>query len=610
MIFSNAQILNSRGRLITSSIQAQNIQFTTLFGAGQSTQIQTTAATTVLTSTIHSELSILNQGITQVQTAYASAAFSMGGYTSSLNLGNVELRSETLSLSTIFISSGMNAGALSSIVLSGNAAFNNSGGQFTGNNFTTGSATTFTTISQLYQITSGQPLQFSTSGSVRTSTALVSSTTTATGVASSIRGVSMHFGAPLTYSTISPGGLFLIPSTISGLTSNTPYEYVSGLGTTYNPIQCKASVDRTVYCYLGNISSFTSSYLNAQMTYRNDGSTNGTAGFRIRNSAAYSTLIQFNANPIQTIQTATLSNYPVDRNFNTVGTNYFLTGPSTTYPISEISSQVVIAVGGGAITYTYNAGATWATMNNTLFSVEGRGVLWGNNKWVSLGQGATHTLGYSYNGIIWYGGGAAIFTTRGNCVVWNGQIWLAGGEGTNTLAYSYDGIKWVSLGNPIIDGAVEGLAWNGYQFVAVGSGTNTLAYSTDGMNWFAAFNSVFTSSGYSVAWNNTRWVAVGSGTNSLAYSSDGKTWSGVGTAIFSEGRAVSWNGAVWLAGGTGPYEIAYSSDGMSWTPVSISGIMTIVYGVVWSASQWVATGSSGGFAYSSDGISWTPIAGT
>ena len=610
IIFSNAQILNSRGRLITSSIQAQAIQLTTLFGAGQSTQIQTAAATTVLTSTINAELNILNQGNTQVQTAYASSVFSIGGYTSTLNLGNVELRSETLSLSTIFISSGMNAGALSSIVLSGNSLFNNSGGQFTGNNFTTSSATTFTTISQLYQITSGQPLYFSTAGNVATSTALVSSTTIATAVASSIRGVSMHFGVPLSYSTISPGGLFLIPSTVSGLTSNTPYEYVSGLGTTYNPIQCKASVDRTVYCYLGNISSFTSSYLNAQMTYRNDGSTSGTAGFRIRNSAAYSTLIQFSANPIQTIQTATLSNYPVDRNFNTVGTTYFMTGPNTNYPISEINSQVAVAVGGGAITYTYNAGVTWATVNTTLFSVEGRGIVWGNNKWVAVGQGATNTLGYSYNGLIWYGGAAAIFTTRGNCVVWTGQIWLAGGEGTNTLAYSYDGVKWVGLGNPIIDVAVEGLAWNGYQFVAVGSGTNTLAYSTDGMNWFAAFNTVFTSSGYSVAWNTGIWVAVGSGTNTLAYSSDGKTWTGIGTAIFSEGRAVAWNGVVWLAGGTGTYQIAYSSDGISWTPVSISGIMTTVYGVAWSLSQWVATGSSGGFAYSSNGISWTPVADT
>jgi hypothetical protein len=87
---------------------------------------------------------------------------------------------------------------------------------------------------------------------------------------------------------------------------------------------------------------------------------------------------------------------------------------------------------------------------------------------------------------------AAVFTTRMNCVEWNGSIWVGVGSGSNTLGWSNDGITWTGIGT-----------------------------------------SIFSTSGNTVAWTGARWIAGGSGTNSLAYSTDGKAWTGIGTTVFS-----------------------------------------------------------------------------
>jgi hypothetical protein len=100
-------------------------------------------------------------------------------------------------------------------------------------------------------------------------------------------------------------------------------------------------------------------------------------------------------------------------------------------------------------------------------------------------------------------------------VVWNGSLWVAGGQGTNTLAYSTDGITWSAStnGNSIFitsgstNAEVDGIAWNGSLWVAIGyknlsGSTNSPAgaYSYDGINWFSSSNfSTFGSLGVSVA---------------------------------------------------------------------------------------------------------------
>jgi hypothetical protein len=74
--------------------------------------------------------------------------------------------------------------------------------------------------------------------------------------------------------------------------------------------------------------------------------------------------------------------------------------------------------------------------------------------------------------------------------MWNGNMWVAVGNGTTTkIAYSYDGINWsaVSGSNSLFDlsgGGID-LAWNGTTWVATGaySSGKLIAYSTDGVTW-------------------------------------------------------------------------------------------------------------------------------
>jgi len=84
---------------------------------------------------------------------------------------------------------------------------------------------------------------------------------------------------------------------------------------------------------------------------------------------------------------------------------------------------------------------------------------------VAVGSG-TNTLGYwDTNGSgSMTANGAAIFSTSGNAVVWNGTRFLALGAGTNTIAWSNDGITWAGLGATVYTTAGNGVAWNGIRF--------------------------------------------------------------------------------------------------------------------------------------------------
>jgi hypothetical protein len=75
-------------------------------------------------------------------------------------------------------------------------------------------------------------------------------------------------------------------------------------------------------------------------------------------------------------------------------------------------------------------------------------------------------------------------------VVWNGYVWVAGGDGTNyTLAYSYNGYDWTGVANSktLFDasGGVVDIVWTGSVFVAAGTSTvgSILATSPDGIIW-------------------------------------------------------------------------------------------------------------------------------
>jgi hypothetical protein len=151
-----------------------------------------------------------------------------------------------------------------------------------------------------------------------------------------------------------------------------------------------------------------------------------------------------------------------------------------------------------------------------------------------------------------------IFATQGNCVVWNGSIFVAGGSTTKIpIQYSPTGITWTAanITNSFMN-PVNAIAWNGIMFVAVGGITtslNTIAYSVDGINWTGCGRNTFTTCGYKVIWDGNKWMAVGqslpaSGVrtgDTIAYSNNGSSWSNsnddLSIKFFTKGLGIACN---------------------------------------------------------------------
>lgn len=128
---------------------------------------------------------------------------------------------------------------------------------------------------------------------------------------------------------------------------------------------------------------------------------------------------------------------------------------------------------------TVNQRIIWRGLGTSIFSTQGNGVAWNGNMWVAVGSG-TNSIAYSYDGVTWIGLGLLVLT-QGNAVAWSGSMWVAVGSGTNSIAYSYDGIIWT--GSSFSNTQCNGVAWNGFMWIVVGSGPNIMACSYDGINW-------------------------------------------------------------------------------------------------------------------------------
>ena len=122
-----------------------------------------------------------------------------------------------------------------------------------------------------------------------------------------------------------------------------------------------------------------------------------------------------------------------------------------------------------------------------------------------LNTNANSNIKYSYDGLVWYktilSGGTTfnnnnttnLYSSGGNCVAWNGSMWLVGGSNSGaeqpTIRYSYDGIVWSN---------------NGFTGVGIGN------YSVQRLVYF----------------NNSVWVCGGQFSDcNLKYSYDGFSWS-------------------------------------------------------------------------------------
>ena len=262
-------------------------------------------------------------------------------------------------------------------------------------------------------------------------------------------------------------------------------------------------------------------------------------------------------------------------------------GKSKPSRIVCIGEQNTSAPVSGSISYSDDNGVSWTNIAPYLFGF-GKCVIWTGQIWlaginVNFSDQQKYSLGWSVDGTTWFPNfsedTSPIFSISCNGISClknqDFNILRAVGQGSiNTIATSYDGIIWTGGGNTIFSISGNGIASNGNTIVAVGSGTNTIAYATLTSEFTGIVTSVFSSSGNGIAWNGNMWVAVGSGINTIAYSYDGTVWTGADstTNIFNGGAGltIAWNGNIWVAGGGAGSQttLAYSRDGVNWTGIS------------------------------------------
>ena len=280
----------------------------------------------------------------------------------------------------------------------------------------------------------------------------------------------------------------------------------------------------------------------------------------------------------------------------------------------DASGNVIIGSGPGLLTYSNDNGNTWIpSATSSIFSTSANAAAYNGNIWIAAGNGNVHTLAKSTDGINWTGLGKSVFSTQATGVAWNGNVWIVTGQGGNTLAKSTDnGNTWTGLGSSTFSTQATSVAWNGNIFAATGQGTNTVAISQDGTNWTPRITTLTTGTG--IAWNGYIWVATGQGGNNIAFSKNimGNTWTPSATPpLFSSGaNGVVWNDSIpiWVAVGTGTGNtIATSYDGNTWTGQGKSIFSTAAYGISLSGSQqFIAVGTgTNRIATSANGTSWT-----
>ena len=217
----------------------------------------------------------------------------------------------------------------------------------------------------------------------------------------------------------------------------------------------------------------------------------------------------------------------VNNGYDSTVTNLFTSsyGMGTQTFLSTLSNTLV---------YSNDSGVTWSGLGNTIFSVQGNGLTNNGTMWGAVGQGATYTIGYSINGINWFGvsGSTSIFVAGFGIGYYNG-LWVAGGCGTYSLASSPDGTTWTGItGSTSIFIIVYSVSYSNGTWIASGTGGGySLAYSYNGTSWtgIVASSSIlysgFSSSSLTTNLQN-KWIAAGTSTNSnaFAYSDDGKLW--------------------------------------------------------------------------------------
>jgi hypothetical protein len=184
------------------------------------------------------------------------------------------------------------------------------------------------------------------------------------------------------------------------------------------------------------------------------------------------------------------------------------------------NGQRVVVVGSGSssnISWSDPFPGPWNTVTNSnVFFQVVNAIIWTGHQWVAGGQG-TNRIMYSLDAVTWISSptGNGVFNTidsSGNPISkvyglgWNGTMMIAvADDAINTIAYSMDeGVTWTGLGRTIFTISASSVSWNGQMWVATGNGTNSTAYSYNGINWYGGGISILPNGGLCTAFNFRR----------------------------------------------------------------------------------------------------------
>jgi hypothetical protein len=298
------------------------------------------------------------------------------------------------------------------------------------------------------------------------------------------------------------------------------------------------------------------------------------------------------------------------------GTHYIFSSGTTLIKSQDLTTWSIS---------TLPSASTYLTINN---SSQGSATV--KPMTLACSDSSYNTLGYTYDGIQWYGTGNTVLQTRANHAAWNGTIWVTVGKSVGTwFAISRDGINWQQQSNSLFDEAYA-VAWNGSYWLVAGEGaTYSLAKSTDGVNWTGIANSksLFSVRATDIAWNGTQWTAYGSPT-AVATSTDGTTWTLLSTVVgdvssvllslptitvtsstganpeyaFDLSASTTWtSGSSLYDSGTGLYSGSDLAGG-EWLQIDLTTAYAVKH-----YSMMTTNGLQWSFAGSSDGSNWTTL---
>lgn len=302
------------------------------------------------------------------------------------------------------------------------------------------------------------------------------------------------------------------------------------------------------------------------------------------------------------------------------GTYYSSTGTSWSYAAvaanvsgMNYSSGKYTAVTQDGYVYSSTTGTSWSLA--AYLPEKGNAPAGGTSQWLGLAYNngnyativsSTNFISTSSDGTTWVGQKLPYFNW--NSVAYGNNLYVAS-PGTATSPYLYtstDGLRWV----PVSVGwkVWESVIWDGSRFVVVGD--DTLIHSTDGVTWTTVTLPI--SSAYRVAGSSTasKWVVFDDYTGQYTFSSDLVTWSTpTAFATSTAPKDIIWTGSQFLATGstTGPVDcVITSSNGTTWTKTNLTSNANLTV-LGYSGTLYIVFSSSKTTAYktSTNGTTWT-----